>query len=85
MIFGHYDFKSGKLFVLLQDPLKEIKRIDQHIGSNADAELLDDIVSATSFTSLRKTKHSSEQHLDIVFQGSMYRKGVRLKAWTHSV
>lgn len=61
---------------LLQNPLEEIRKIDQHIGSNASDKLLEEIVRETAFSEMKKHKQASEEHLEIVFKGSMYRKGV---------
>ncbi|KAF6025240.1 SULT6B1 [Bugula neritina] len=60
---------------LKKDPVTEIKRIDKHIGSGATDGLVQEVVDATAFKTLKKTKESSEQHIAFLFKGTMYRKG----------
>ena len=68
-----------------QNPLKEITRIAQHIGAQDNDELLQQVVKATAFNSMKLTKQASEKHLEIVFKGTMYRKGVSSGMPIHKV
>ncbi|XP_067946491.1 sulfotransferase 2A8-like isoform X2 [Watersipora subatra] len=60
---------------MIKDPEGEIKRIDEHLGTKASENLLKEIAEATSFTTMKQAKAQSEKHLEIVFKGTMYRKG----------
>lgn len=56
--------------------MSEIKRIDAHLGTNASDQLIADIVKTTAFDTMKAGKAESEKVIEIVFDGTMYRKGV---------
>ena len=61
----------------LQNKRETVKSISEHIEVPCTNQLLDEIVDATEFETMKKAKHGEEQRVRNAFgnQASLYRKG----------
>ena len=70
----------GYFFYLQQNKRETVKSIAEHIEVPYTDQLLDEIVSATEFDTMKKAKHSSEEAIRKISgpKASFYRKGITL-------
>ena len=71
-----YNTAKRNIF-LLQNKKETVKSIAEHMEVSCTDQLLDEIVSATEFETMKKAKHGAEQSFRNAFgnQASLYRKG----------